>query len=385
VKKLRVISLLDAAFVTGPAKNVIQFCKLANEHEDGVIDTLVSTGTIVRAPGGSEAPVNPFITAVQQAGIGLDVMTERFRYDPSVVGQLRRLAEKIRPDVIETHGVRMHFMVKLAGLPGRVPWLAFHHGYTTEDLKMRAYNQLDRWSLRDADYIFTDCGPFADQLEGMGINRNKIEPLASSIRISPGASREQIAELRSELKLVDGEPVILSVGRLSGEKAHSDLIKAAALLKAKTPDRRFKLIFVGDGPERERLQQGAASAGLAASVILAGQQNDVRPYYGIASLFVLPSLSEGSPNVLLEAMAAGVPIVSTRVGGVPEMLVDDWSGLMVAASRPDELAHAIERVLTESGLGSRLQENAGRVVREKFSPESYRRTVVRKYGEIQSR
>jgi len=174
----------------------------------------------------------------------------------------------------------------------------------------------------------------------------------------------------------------LSVGRLSREKAQIDLIAAAAHLRRINPERKFRLVLVGDGPERGRLEAAAATAGLPRPIVFAGQQKDVRPWFGIAQLFVLPSKSEGSPNVLLEAMAAGVPIVSTAVGGVPEMIEHEWSGLLTPTGDPESLARDMERLMADPALAARLAGNASVAVRERFSPDVYRRTVMRAYSEL---
>ncbi len=374
---LRVLSLLDANAVTGPAKNLMQLARGVNAGTEARI----SIATIARIGADGTIPPNPFTEAARAFGIEIDVMGERYRYDPGVGKQLRAIAERRKPDVIETHGVRMHFLARTSGLAAKIPWVAFHHGYTAEDLKMRAYNQIDRWSLRRASRIFTDCEPFSEQLAGFGIAREKLRALPSSIEIREPATPEQIAALRESLKIAPDERVILSIGRLSGEKAQADLIAAAALL----PDRKFRLVLVGDGPERNRLQDAAVAAGLAGAVIFAGHQRDVRPFYGLADVFVLSSLSEGSPNVLLEAMAAGTPIVSTSVGGVPEMIENGWSGLLVPRANPTALAEAIDRMLADPAMAKEFTRNAAAVVRERFSPAAYRKVVLEAYRAVQSR
>jgi glycosyltransferase involved in cell wall biosynthesis len=376
---LRVVSLLDAAAVTGPAKNLIQFCRGTNASKEGEFATEVSIATISRV---SKGHVNPFVEAAREAGIQVDVMEENCRYDPRVIGQLKQIIRDRSAGIIETHGVRMHFLARFSGLAARIPWIAFHHGYTAEDLKMLAYNQLDRWSLRKAACVFTDCRPFADELEKLGIRRERIRVLGSSIQIGEPANPRDVQTLREQLRIEHGESVILSVGRLSREKAQNDLIAAAGHLHRINPQWRFRLVLVGDGPERERLEVAAAMTGLPRPIVFAGQQKDVRPYFGIAQLFVLPSKSEGSPNVLLEAMAAGVPIVSTAVGGVPEMIEHEWSGLLAPAGNPEALAQSIERLMVDPALAARLAGNAAVTVRERFSPDAYRRAVEKAYSEV---
>ncbi|HVQ35978.1 MAG TPA: glycosyltransferase family 4 protein, partial [Pyrinomonadaceae bacterium] len=142
------------------------------------------------------------------------------------------------------------------------------------------------------------------------------------------------------------------------------------------------LVIVGEGPELESLTTAAAASNLSDCVIFAGQVKDVAPFYAAADVLVLPSHSEGSPYVLLEAMAARVPVVATAVGGVPEMVEDAESALLVPASDPSAMAAAIERVLTDPELARRLTENAFNLVETRYSPKTYVSSLVEIYREV---
>lgn len=173
--------------------------------------------------------------------------------------------------------------------------------------------------------------------------------------------------------------MILSIGRLSREKGHADLL--GALEQLPTLDREWKLVLLGIGPERDALEELARARGLAARVRFAGFDANVRLFYSIADLFVLPSHSEGSANVLLEAMMAGVPIVATRAGGNPEIVLDGQTGLLVRIGDGPELAAAITRLLQDRELAARLA-NAGRSrATHEFSQDRYGRLLSSFYAE----
>jgi glycosyltransferase involved in cell wall biosynthesis len=244
---------------------------------------------------------------------------------------------------------------------------------------MRLYNQLDRCSLPAADRVITVCQPFADSLARTGVERARIRVLPNSIDPDRRASEQEAHALRRKLDIADNERVILSIGRFSREKGQIDLIRAADHLAQLHPGLRFRLVLAGEGPERERVERAAAE--LSGRAVFVGHQRDLRPYYSLADLFVLPSYSEGSPNVILEAMAAGVPIVATTVGGVPETVQDQRTALLVPAGNPRALAGAIGRLLTDKPLAARLAANAVADVKERFSPETYRRSLVGIYQE----
>jgi len=190
-----------------------------------------------------------------------------------------------------------------------------------------------------------------------------------------------VQRVRAELGLRDDEAVILSVGRLSHEKGHADLVRAAAALKAMSGVPRFRVVILGDGPEREPLSALAKQLGVEPLVSLAGFQRDPKPFYALATIVAVPSHSEGSPNVVLEAMAAGLPIVANRVGGVPEILDDDVTGLMVEAEQPEKMAQALFRLLTDPSLRARLGAAAKSRAESAHTPEAYRRALVGFYSE----
>ena len=163
----------------------------------------------------------------------------------------------------------------------------------------------------------------------------------------------------------NAEPRILCVGRLCSAKAQHLFLDALAGLDATAAPWRATL--VGDGPDRETLVRRAAELGLAQRVEFTGAlgQDRVRELYRQADIFVLPSFAEGLPVVLMEAMAMGLPCLSTRIAGIPELIEDDVSGLLVPAGDTEALGHALARLLADAALRQRLGQ-AGReaVVRD---------------------
>jgi glycosyltransferase involved in cell wall biosynthesis len=179
--------------------------------------------------------------------------------------------------------------------------------------------------------------------------------------------------------------MILAVGRLSKEKAQIDLLHAFRKLSAMHAEIKARLVIVGDGPERGPLEEAAASLGIGDRVVFTGEVRDVEVYYAAANVLVNPSHSEGSPYVLLEAMAAKLPIVATAVGGVPEMVENNQTALLVPASDPSALANAIARVLGDEQLAQRLATSASTFGSFRFSPENYVKSLAKVYSEVINR
>jgi glycosyltransferase involved in cell wall biosynthesis len=368
---MRLLAIIEAATVTGPAKNLIDFCVSARAMGLPVEPRVV---TFQRGPERS----TEFTDYVRNAGIDLQIVPERRRFDSGVIRALRSMAEEWRPDILQTHAVKSHFLVARSRLWLRYPWVAFHHGYTQTDLKMRLYNQLDRWSLRKPARLVTVSEAFKKQLLGQGIESKRIAILQNAVNPDwvDRVRRADAASVRRELGL-EGRQVILAVGRMSREKAHGDLIAAFHLLRASHP--LVSLVMVGDGPERTSLEKSAGDG-----VLFTGQQRDVSRFFAIADVMVLPSLTEGSPNVLLESMACGVPAVATNVGGVPEIVSNEKEALLVPARAPIQLAAAISRILREPELRAGIVGRAFEAIRRSHSPESRVRSLLEVYRSVAS-
>lgn len=369
---------MEAGSVTGPAKNILEFARRSRTEENGIQRVDLSLVTYERGEGAAER--NNFVTASREAGVQIELVAERGRFDRSAIPQIRRIIAEQKPDIIQTHNVKSHFLMRLSGLWRKHRWLAFHHGYTTTDFRMRSYNQLDRWSLGVPDRVVTVCRAFARDLERKGVDGGRIIVRHNSVRPFSGADASATKAVRESLPL--NFPILLVVGRLSHEKGHLDLLHALDILRRRMNEERFHVVLIGEGPERERIEAERRRTGLESHITIAGLQHDMRPYYGIADIVVMPSHSEGSPNVLLEAMAAGVPAVATRVGGVPEIVADGETALLVPPRDPEAMAMAIRKMLHDDALRAKIAQKARELAENEYSPESYRRSLVNIYQDV---
>lgn len=380
----RILSIVEATSINAVAKNVLEFCRSARELSTqpiGFPNVEVCVATFTRREGDTQSP-SEFVNAARELQLEVEIIPELRRFDLGVLPALRSVVKRQRPDLVVTHSVKSHFLVWRSHLWRDCPWVAFHHGYTTTDRKMRLYNRLDRWSLPVADRLVTVCHAFARELaSNTGVPIANISVQHNSIRPQPPTSHADAESLRAKLGIETGDSVLLAVGRLSKEKGHLDLLTAFACLRETHPELKCKLVIVGDGPERGTLEAAAQSKAIDVDVIFTGQISDVLPFYAAADVFVLPSHSEGSPNVLLEAMAANLPIVATAVGGVPEVVENNESALLVPANDPQAVAAAIARVLIDPDFARRLTTNSAALVASRYAPEQYVRSLVEIFQE----
>lgn len=365
--------------MTGPAKNLLQMAKWAQSPEARAagLDIKFSIATFCRAPDNGD--MNVFVQTSRREGLDTHIIPESRAFDLDILPRTRQLVEKLQPDIVQTHNVKSGFVF------GRVRssstrWIAFQHGYTATDFKIRLYNQLDRWTLPRADRVVTVCQAFVPKLQSFGVRRERVHVLHNSILPIPRQPEEKRLQMRQDLGISPDHQVIMTIGRLSKEKGHRDLLNALAKLQDLAPSLPWKMVIIGTGPEELHLRQMSAALKIQDRVILAGFRSPVAPFYSIADIFVLPSHSEGSPNVLLESMAAGVPVVATRAGGTPEIATDEQTGLLVEVGDSAAMADRLHCLLLDKDLCARLSAAAYQDMLDRFAPQHYRASLLNIYA-----
>ena len=378
MKSIRLLAVVEATSVTGPAKNLLQFARLAREDDAGpAVEVSIAVFQRPREP-------DTFLRAAAQMSVPVHPIAEAGRFDRKVIDSLAALGAGLQPDVVQSHAVKSHFLIRKSGMHQRSAWVAFHHGYTWPDLRARVYNQLDRWSLRGAARVVTVSQPFREQLIRRGVPAARIDVVHNAIDSAWGRTRgtQEQAQLRARMAIDPARKVILIVGRLSREKDHLALLRAfSRLADSQHGDTGagVHLLIVGEGPERARIEAAIRDLGLREAVTLTGQVRSAEPYYGIADVAVLSSLSEGSPNALLEAMAAGVPVVATAVGGIPEIASDRENALLIAPGDSGALYQAIHELLANEILARHLAARARELILTRYNPEARTRRLVEIY------
>jgi glycosyltransferase involved in cell wall biosynthesis len=256
------------------------------------------------------------------------------------------LCSRLRPDIVHTHGYRADVIDSGVARRSRVPTVTTVHGFTGTGWRGRLYERLQRRAFRRFDAVVAVSRPLATLLRNDGIAASRVHVIPNAYANRPFATR---AEARQALNLGDGF-VAGWIGRLSREKAPDVFLAALARV-----DGAVRGAIVGDGREREAL------AAQSSKVTWLGQVSDAARLITAFDVLVLSSRTEGTPIVLFEAMAAGVPVVSTAVGGIPDV-VSPREALLVPSERPDELARAIASVRDDPGAArERAQAAAARL------------------------
>jgi len=191
-------------------------------------------------------------------------------------------------------------------------------------------------------------------------------------------------EIRKELGIRSNQNILISVGRLAKEKGYSYMIKTIQILKKKYPDLIW--IVLGDGEDRRKLEREVKTSNLQKNVFFLGNRNNVAEYLIASNVFLMPSLEEGLPLALLEAMVCGLPIVATNVGGIPEVITDGANGFLVEPKNSLALAKKIEYLLNlEQERRKKIGLEGRKVVEEKFSLEKMERDYKNLYQQFLSK
>ena len=281
--------------------------------------------------------------------------------------------------LMHTHG----YFADIIGMPVsrmlRIPHISTCHGFISNDRSLNMYNKLDRFSLRYCDKVIAVSEELRDDLVIHGIKESKIAVIENALGnlYKAGTLSQSRASKREQLKLAEDECVVGYAGRLSDEKGIHYLIEAGSILKGK--GEAFKILIIGDGPKRKELENLAIEKGLEKEILFAGFQTNVGEWLPALDVFVLPSLTEGAPMALLEAMAVGIPIVATHVGGVPMILEDGVAGFLVAPANPEGLAEKLEVLLERPSLRSQLAEGARKAMERRPTVYEWCRQIESEY------
>lgn len=281
----------------------------------------------------------------RRQGIAVETLESRSAYELSAVARLRGVFKRLKPAVLCSHGYRPTLLSIAARAGLGLPLIVFSRGHTGENQRVSLFETLEMKAVRFADAVAAVSDGCAQHLKRCGVKAGFTHVVRNAInaeRMTPHFASAE--EKRKELGLGRDDFLIATAGRLSPEKAQVDLISAFAAIQPKHP--MAHLLLAGEGPSRAELESRVEQSSVK-NVHFLGFRRDMDAVMCAIDLFVLPSRTEGLPNVALEAFAAKKPVVATAVGGVPEVVEDGVSGHLVPPGRPDLLADAILRMLSD--------------------------------------
>jgi glycosyltransferase involved in cell wall biosynthesis len=365
--RIRILRIITRLNTGGPAVYLSTLCR-------GLPPSRYEQWLVTGVEGPGERSMLPFVESQGIRPITLPEMVGT----PSVgirdvvaMARVRQLIRDLRPDIVETHLSKAGMVGRLAAaLEGSALVLHVYHGHVLSGYfgaaKTWVARRAERALARVSDHLLAVSPRVKSDLICYGV--------APEDRISvvePGVDleallrcRETRGVLRQELGLAPDVPLVGIVGRLSPIKNHYLFLEVAARIAAVCPDVRF--LVVGDGELGSAIREHAHRLKLSNRVMFAGWRSDLAQVYGDLDVLVSCSDNEGMPISLIEAMAAGCPVLATNVGGVPDLIDDHQTGLLVPARDPSRLTGALLRLLQDGELAHGLAASAQNRVRARF-------------------
>jgi len=314
----------------------------------------------------------PLAERLRTSGMAVaDLSRQPGAVDFACVRRLRNLIAAEKIELVHAHQTTPFFCALLArGLFRSRPRILFtEHGRFFPDRGSRKRALLQRLLLGRDDLVVA-VGESVKQavVKYEGIPANRVQVVYNGIPVAASDAFDfDRAAARRELGVPERAFVVIQVARLDATKNHRLALEAFRQLAADFPS--ALLLLVGDGPERARLESAAVELQLSAKMKFLGSRSDVRRLLSAADVAILTSLSEGIPLSLIEAMAAGLPVVATSVGGVPEVVEHGVTGLLVPSENPSALSDALRSLANDSELRTRLGNSGRKRAIEEFDEE----------------
>ena len=360
-------------FFGGPENQIVNHCALLNSARWKVIVCSFLEGK----------PQNELLDLAASLNLKTATLYTVSAYNPVVLKELALLLRKEKPDLIVVHGYRPLILCLILKPFFRFTIIVYSRGFTAESLKIRIYEKIYRLSMRLSNSILAVSDGHKRVLREYGVPENKIKVVHNAVSIDSFESLKKInmrKEVLERLGIPSEGKLIVSAGRLSPEKGHRFLVEAIGMLRGSMNNNHF--VFCGDGPCQKDLEKQSKELGISEICHFVGFRRDLKEIFQAMDLMVLPSLTEGLPNVVLEAFACAKPVVATAVGGVPEIVENGVNGILVPKERPDLLAEAIKGCLADPGKSRMMGEAGYNKVKTEFTFESQTQKLEAIYNQL---
>lgn len=319
-------------------------------------------------------------------GLEVAIIHEKQCGLPRMFVDLVRSLRRQRCHIVHTHKPKDNILGVAAGKCLGVPaFVRTIHGCPEpftglENIRMRVHESIDALITKHLTTKVIMVSENLSQLLGDTYTSGQMICIHNGIDVESVRARTGRLRIREDWKVPDALPLIGVIGRLTRVKGQEIFLRAIA--RAHKSYRNLKGVVIGDGPERGRLQELAMTLGIENAIIFAGHRDDVYDCINAIDVFVLPSLHEGLPMVLLEAMALGSPVIASRVGGIPEVIEHRKNGLLFSVGSDEELTENLLVLLSDRELAIRLGEEGRKRVRAKFNAEIMARHTAQVYQSL---
>ena len=376
-EKPNVMIIVAAATInTGPVKGILQFLR----HSDSSKINYCLYNFRLK----NDKNADLFMEDTKQIGIKTEFFYQGRCSYGSVIRQAILIVKDRNINIVQTHGFKPTIIGLFLKLICRIKWICFMHGTTNENIKVIIYHYVDNIAQMLADIVILVAEAQRRKIFN-GKNKRRVKVIHNAVDIKePVRFSSPKKHMREMLSIKGDAHVCAFVGRLSPEKGVDVFIDAFKNVLRTMQNCPIHAIIIGDGPERENLECQVKRFGIKNQVHFVGCSSTPGDFMADADMIVLPSRSEGIPNVALEAMALGKPVIATDVGGTPEIIENGKTGIIVQPENPEMLCENIIKLIQNLKLAKRLSEAGLKIVRHYYSPKDRAEAILSIYQELLS-
>ncbi|HEY1859903.1 MAG TPA: glycosyltransferase [Gemmataceae bacterium] len=363
-----VVHLTSSRFFGGPERQML-----------GLAHSLACQSAFLSFSEGGRC--QSFLEAARREGFHAHALEHDTPNLRAAIDELAGILQDLGAEVLCCNGYKADLLGRIAARRMRIPVVAVSRGWTRESWKVRLYESLDRLHLRWMDRVVCVSEGQAARVRQSGVPAHRVAVIRNAINTERFERPDP--HCRERLRGYFGHApsrLVGAVGRLSPEKGFGVLVDAARQIARQ--DRTVGFLVFGDGALRDSLARRIDAAGLAGRFILAGFRDDLDSLLPGLDTLVLPSFTEGLPNVVLEAFAAEIPVVATAVGGTPEIVTDEVNGYLVPPGDPDALARRMSDLLVSEERRRAMGSQGRQRIEEEFTFEIQARAYAQLFAEL---
>jgi glycosyltransferase involved in cell wall biosynthesis len=365
---MRVLILRSSHYLHGPERALLALARgLLEEDVEFTLLCLMDR----------DMPSVPLFGAARKAGLPTEIIYADSSFDPRLPLRVARFARAGGYTLLNAVGYKAEVVALLVGRALRLPLVSRVGGYVERTpARLRHFNRISLSAAPLFHHVMVNCRALGRLLQSRGVPRARLSLVPNGVCIDD--LHRLLSERNDDTRpWADRSPIVASAGRLEYEKGHVHLLEAMTRVKERFPE--AALVLLGEGSLRGPLEHAGHVLGLGDSLFFAGFLTNPYQVLASADVVAMPSLVEGMPMALLEAMALGKPVVASGVWGIPEVVADGETGFLVPPADPDALALAILRVLEGGQLRERIGKRARRFVSERFNHRRMTRLTMRAY------
>jgi glycosyltransferase involved in cell wall biosynthesis len=365
-----VLHLIDSAGMYGAERVILTLLEeVKNSPHYGILGCIRENDTEVPSVA-KEA---------QRIGIQVVYFTMRRGFNPFGIYRISKFIKEKNIRIVHSHGYKPNIYLAFI-YKKKFITISTVHGWAkkTGGLMSRLYEFLDVQVLKRMDLLVAVSEDISKDLIRHGVKKEKIQIIHNGLKLSKLKHHHNADQIHGNISRSFGIPILGALGRLVRVKGYENIIKAMPIIQSSYGP--CKLVIGGDGPLKGELEKLVVDLHLEQDVTLAGFVNNVNAFFSMIDIFVMPSISEGLPIALLEAMAFKKPVVASSVGGIRELIRSQEHGVLIKPGDPVAIARAVTMLLHQPGKMKSMATLVFKVVRSKFSAEVMATNYLKLYS-----